>query len=184
MKKGVRALGIAESFYKGTQKSIMVGVVQRGDLLVDGFGFKYATLGGMDATDRVIEMYEELNRADINYLILSGTVISWFNVVDLHEVHHRTRLPVISVTYNESEGLVKYFMKYFPLDWHYRLLKHFKNGERSRVRIKTGYSLFVRSVGISIKEATDVLNLFTIEGKYPEPIRLAKLIANRLVKVI
>ena len=70
-KKGLRALGIAES-YAGRTYSTLVGVVMRKDLRIDGFVFSTVTVGGMDATDAVIGMVEELNRKDINLILLSG----------------------------------------------------------------------------------------------------------------
>ena len=49
-KKGLRALGIAESF-SGRGHSILAGIVMRKDLKIDGFAFSRVTMGGMDATD-------------------------------------------------------------------------------------------------------------------------------------
>ncbi|HNO08814.1 MAG TPA: DUF99 family protein, partial [Methanoregulaceae archaeon] len=52
-KKGLRVLGIAESF-SSRNTSILAGVVIRKDLRVDGFSFTSTTVGGMDATDSVL----------------------------------------------------------------------------------------------------------------------------------
>ena len=111
-KKAVRALGIAESFVKGVSKrSVLAGVVMRADRVLDGFGFATATVGGMDATGKVIELYESLERDDINFILLNGCIISWYNVVDLHKVVEETQRPLLCVTYEESEGLEKYFLR-------------------------------------------------------------------------
>ena len=88
----------------------------RADGIVDGFGISNTTVGGMDATESVISLYEGLRRRDINIVFLNGCVISWFNVIDLKEVHKRIELPLVSVTYEESEGLEKYFKEYFKDD--------------------------------------------------------------------
>ncbi|MCA9450353.1 MAG: DUF99 family protein, partial [Candidatus Omnitrophica bacterium] len=45
-KKGLRTLGIAESF-SGSPESVLAGVVMRKDLRIDGFRFTTATVGGM-----------------------------------------------------------------------------------------------------------------------------------------
>ncbi len=177
-------LGIAESFYKGGKKSILVGIVQRADLIIDGFSIAFPTLGGLDATDKVLEIYDSLHREDINVIGLSGTVISWFNVIDLIRIHRETRLPVISITYEESEGLLMYFRKYFPNDWQKRWEIHCRNGERLKVKLKTGYEIFIRPIGVSIDEAVFILNRFLVEGKHPEPIRIAQLIAHKLSREI
>lgn len=183
-KKGIRMLGIAESFYKKGKKSILVGVVQRSDLIIDGFSISFPTVGGMDATDKVLEIYNSLSRKDINVIGISGVVISWFNVIDLVKVYEETCIPVISITYEESEGLRRYFQKYFPNDWEVRWKIHVKNGDRIKVKVKTGYEIFIRPLGINIDDAVAIINKFIVEGKHPEPIRVAQLIANKLSKTI
>ncbi|PCN50794.1 hypothetical protein B6U99_02520 [Candidatus Geothermarchaeota archaeon ex4572_27] len=183
-KKGVRMLGIAESFRKGGPRSILVGVVQRADLVLDGFAVAFPTVGGLDATDKVIELYRSLGRQDIDVIAISGVVISWYNVIDLERVHRETGRPLISITYEESEGLLEHFKRNFPDDWRVRWEIHERNGERVKVRLKTGYHVFVRQFGMSLEEAVYVLNKFTLEGKKPEPIRVAQLIASRLAKAI
>ncbi|RLG62557.1 DUF99 domain-containing protein, partial [Candidatus Geothermarchaeota archaeon] len=99
IKKGVRVLGIAESFIKGEAKSILVGIVMRRDLIIDGVIIDYVTLGGLDSTDTIIRMFNTLSRNDINYIMLSGSVISWLNVIDLNRLYYEINIPVISVSY-------------------------------------------------------------------------------------
>ena len=184
MKKGIRVLGIAESFYKEKEKSVIIGVVQRRDLIIDGFSFSFATVGGMDSTDKILEIIYELNRKDINYIMISGNIISWYNIIDLHKIYWKTKTPIISLTYESTEGIIKYLIENFPRDWHYRLLIHLKNGCREEVTLHTGYNIFMRSLGLNYDEASKIVNAFTLEGKYPEPIRIARLLAHRIVRKI
>jgi endonuclease V-like protein UPF0215 family len=74
-KKGLRALGIAESF-SGRTCSTLASVVMRKDLRIDGFTFGRVTVGGMDATDTILGMVQALDRRDINVIMLSGCVIA------------------------------------------------------------------------------------------------------------
>jgi len=182
-KKGFRALGIAECFKKGSGKrSILAGVVMRADGLVDGFSFSTATVGGLDATEAVLRLYGRLRRKDINILMLNGCVISWFNVVDLHEVSERTGRPLICVTYEPSQGLEPYFRQYFPGDWQERLAIYERNGPRKEVRLRTGHEVFVRAIGLNEEDAVRVLNRFTLHGSIPEPLRLARLLARAALR--
>lgn len=184
-KKGIRALGVAECFYKGLSKrSILAGVVMRADMLVDGFSFSTATVGGLDATQAVLELYQRLGREDINVILLNGCVISWYNVIDLHEVAERTGRPLICVTYEPSPGLEKYFREYFPEDWARRLAIYQRNGPRKKVELRTGHEVFIRPVGLDEEEALRVLNKFTLHGSIPEPLRLARLLARAVLKHI
>jgi len=182
-KKGFRALGIAECFRKGVGKrSILAGVVMRADGLVDGFSFSTATIGGLDATEAVLRLYERLRRKDVNILMLNGCVISWFNVVDLHEVSERTERPLICVTYEPSPGLEPYFKQYFPGDWQERLAIYERNGPRKEVRLRTGHVVFIRAVGLDEEDALRVLDRFTLHGSIPEPLRLARLLARAALR--
>lgn len=182
-KKGIRALGIAESFVKGlSQKSFLAGVVMRADRIIDGLSFTQVTVGGIDATQQVITLLEKLHRQDINVIILNGCVISWFNVIDLQEVFQASSIPLICVTYDASEGLEKYFQELFPTTWQQRLQIYQQNGVRILVTLKTGKCVFTRYFGLSLAEVKGVLNKFTVFGAVPEPIRVARLLARTLMK--
>ena len=182
-KKAVRALGIAESFVKGVSKrSVLAGVVMRADRVLDGFGFATATVGGMDATGKVIELYESLERDDINFILLNGCIISWYNVVDLHKVVEETQRPLLCVTYEESEGLEKYFLELFPDDWKCRVEVYRKNGSRTPITLHTGHTVYARFINLTLDEAKGLLNKFTIHGAVPEPLRVARLLARSLLK--
>ena len=182
-KKGIRALGIAESFVKGlSQKSFLAGVVMRADRIIDGLSFTQVTVGGIDVTQQVITLLEKLHRQDINVIILNGCVISWFNVIDLQEVFQASSIPLICVTYDASEGLDKYFQELFPTTWQQRLQTYQQNGVRILVTLKTGKCVFTRYFGLSLAEVKGVLNKFTVFGAVPEPIRVARLLARTLMK--
>jgi len=182
-KKGFRALGISESFIKGiSEESILAGVVMRADMTIDGFIFSKATVGGMDATEKILEMYRNLRRDDISVLLLNGCVISWYNVIDLHQVAEKTGLPLICVTYNESTGLEKYFKELFPEDWEIRVETYRKNKSRTAIKLSTGYMVYIRFIGMKMEEAKGVLNKFTSHGSIPEPLRVARLLARSIVK--
>ena len=179
-KTGVRVLGVSESFHKTDQKSTVAGVIMRGDYRIDGFGFCFPTVGGMDVTDHLISMYKEIERKDIRFWILGGSIISWFNVVDIKRLHKATEIPVISVSYSESEGLEKYVQEYFPEDWDARMKKIDQMGIRHKITLDNDYELFLVSEGLDIKSAEEVVNLFTIDGRVPEPVRIARSLAASL----
>jgi endonuclease V-like protein UPF0215 family len=182
-KKGIRALGIAESYMKGVSRnSVLVGVVKRADMIIDGFTISKATIGGMDSTQKILEMYLSLERKDINIMLLNGCVISWYNVVDLQHLGETTRLPIICVTYKDSEGLKKYFKEYFPENWQQRLKVYRRNGPRTVLQLDTHYSVYTRFFNLKKNEALQILNKFTPYGSIPEPLRVARLLARSIMK--
>ena len=176
-KAGLRALGIAESFVRTMRHSVLAGVVMRADLRVDGLAYARASVGGDDATGAVLDIYGELDRKDINAILLEGAVISWFNIIDLAKVWHKTGRPLICLTYQDSPGLEQYIRDYFP--GQEEKMQHYRNlGQRSAIRLKTGYTVYVRSYGADPEEARILLNKFTRDGRKPEPLRLASLAAR------
>ena len=177
-KKGLRALGIAES-YSSRIRSNLAGVVMRKDLRIDGFVFGSVTVGAMDATDAILQMVRDLDRRDINAILLSGCVIAWFNVIDPSRIARETGLPVICVTYEESDGLLEDIMHHFPDD-ALRMAAYRKLGERTPVLLHTGLTCYLRSWGISCEDAARFCDDFTGDGKIPEPLRVARLCARNL----
>ncbi len=180
-KSALRILGIAESFVRSCPRSRLAGVVMRADLRVDGMAFAGATVGGDDATEAVIRIYELLDRKDINALILSGAVISWFNIVDLQDVFDRIQKPLICLTYEESPGLEKYISEYFPESGD-KLKRYKRLGQREIIRLKTGYDVYIRVLGATAEEGRVLLNKFTRDGRIPEPVRLARLAARAAMR--
>ncbi|MBS7622954.1 DUF99 family protein [Candidatus Bathyarchaeota archaeon] len=182
-KRGIRALGVSESFIKSkSRRSILAGVVMRSDLIVDGFSFARTTVGGTDATASVVELYRRLDRRDINIILLNGCVISWFNIISLGEVHRDTELPLICITYEESEGLERYFTEYFRDEAEERIRRYRENGEREELKLHTGKTVFARYLGIERGDAARVLNRFTLQGSVPDPLRVARLLARRIAQ--
>jgi hypothetical protein len=177
-KKGLRAFGIAES-YTGRERSILAGVVMRKDLRIDGFSFGSVTVGGTDATGEIIRMVRELKRSDLNFIMLSGCVIAWFNVMDPEEIAGSTGLPVVCVTYEDSEGLAADIRHHFPGD-SARVMAYEKLGDRQPVDLRTGQKIFIRNWGISGEDAAVLCNDFIFDGKIPEPLRVARLCARRI----
>jgi len=179
-KSGIRVLGIAESC-SSRERSFLCGVVMRRDLHIDGFVFGNVTVGGDDATGEILRMITELDRHDLNLIMLSGSVIAWYNIVDPAEIHYQTRIPIISVSYEESEGLEEHIRHHFPGDAE-RVTRYRSLGDRTEVSLPTGYSLFARGWGVTEKEMIRACRLFTHHGKIPEPLRVARIAARSMMQ--
>jgi endonuclease V-like protein UPF0215 family len=152
----------------------------RKDLRIDGFVFGKVTVGGMDATDAVTGMVDDLERRDLNVIMLSGCVIAWFNIIEPEEVFHRTGIPVIGVTYEASEGLTQDIRHHFPDDT-IRLAAYERLGDRTPFTLHTGQKIFLRSWGVGFNDASRLCNDFTLDGRIPEPLRVARLCARSVL---
>jgi endonuclease V-like protein UPF0215 family len=180
-KKGIRALAIAESFKKGTSNSVLAGVVMRKDLVVDGIVFGNTTIEGEDATENIISMYNRLHRNDINFLLLDGLIISMYNIVDGNLLHENIKIPVIAISFKNSQGIENSIRKHFPLNYKNKIKNLRGLGKRDLIVLKTNKVLWIRFWGINLREAINLVNSFLLQGAVPEPIKLAKIISHACI---
>ncbi|MFB6254611.1 MAG: DUF99 family protein, partial [Halobacteriaceae archaeon] len=162
MKSGTRALGIAESYH--TDKSAFAGVISRADRVVDGFSFSYATVGGLDSTDTIIELYRSFDRKDIQYILISGIAPAWYNIVDLHRIHSAVEIPVISISFEESSGLASAIRDEFTGEARNRRLKIYDAQPQRQQLYINGHDLYYRVVGETSEHPETVIEEFTPEG--------------------
>lgn len=181
-KKGIRGLAIAESFSQNSKKSVLSGIVMSTDLVIDGFVFGHSTVGGDDATDAILAMYEKLDRQDVSFLLISGIVISLYNIIDMKRISEKIGLPVIGVTYEESSGIEDAIKHHFPESYKSKLTEYSKLGSRKKITLHTSYNLYVQNEGCTVLEAKQLLDKITLQGSIPEPLKITQLLANTLLK--
>lgn len=192
MKAGTRAVGVAES-YRGRnvetpggsgpparrgERSTLAAVVARADRTVDGFAFGSCTVGGRDGTDAIRGLVDDLDREDVQYVMVAGIAPAWFNVLDLPAIQAAVDRPVLSVSFESSPGLEPALRREFDGEsLELRLETYRRQPERTRLALDGG-DVFVRAVGIDHADARDVVRAFTPEGGRPEPLRVARLSAR------
>ena len=194
MKAGARAVGVAESYRSSVEtategrapsdepsderRSTLAAAVVRGDRTVDGFEFGGCTVGGLDATEAVVELLDRVDREDVQYVVVSGVAPAWYNVLDLPAIHDGVDRPVLSVSFEASPGLEPALRDAFQGDaLDARLSIYRRQPPRARLTVNDE-TVFLRSVGLDDGEARDVVRAFTPEGGRPEPVRVARLAAR------
>jgi endonuclease V-like protein UPF0215 family len=150
----------------------------RRDLIVDGMVFGTVTIGGNDSTQNILSMVRSLKRDDVNCIMLDGLIISMYNIIDGEVIMEKTGVPVLAITFKDSEGLEGSIQRHFPNDSKLKLEQYYKLGQRDKILLKTGKFIFARYWGLNSKEAFTIVNSFTLQGSIPEPIRVAKLAAR------
>lgn len=179
-KKAIRVLGLAESFRINEKHSTLAGVVMRSDLIIDGIAVGRLTVSGSDATKSILELFRKLGRNDVNSIMISGSVLSLYNVLDITEIYKVLKIPVVALSFHKAKSdLYRNVKKKFNqsvAQEKLRLLE--KLGSSSRLELSTGYSVFVRSAGIKDVESARLLNKYTLQGSVPEPVRVARLFAK------
>ena len=180
-KKGLRGLAIAESFTQYSKESILAGIVMRRDFIIDGFVFGKTTLEGNDATETILSMFKKLNRPDISYLLISGIIISMYNIIDLKKISKLLGIPVIGITYQESQGIDEAIKHHFPDSYESKLKEYKKLEKREKITLHTSYNVYVRKEGCTLLDVKHLLDAITIQGSFPEPLRVAQLLAKTLL---
>ena len=176
-----RTLGIA--FSDGDRTSRVAGAVVRADGTLDGLAFERCAVGGTDATDAVVRLFDALGREDVRHVACAGVAPAWFNLLDLRRLHEALDRPVYAVSYEASPGLEPALREAFDGDELDRRLGVYRSLP-PRVRVDRNESdandpLFVRAVGLDDDRATTVVRDGVREGfRRPEPLRIAALAAS------
>ena len=181
-KKGIRGLAISESFSQESEKSVLSGIVMSTDLTIDGFIMGHSTVGGDDATDTILDMHKRLDRPDVSFVLISGIVISLYNIIDLKRISEETDLPVIGVTYEESDGIEEAIKQHFPDSYESKPAEYSNLGSRDKITLHTSHDLYVRNEGCTVLEVKQLLDKITLQGSMPEPLRISQMLANTLLK--
>jgi uncharacterized protein len=180
-KKGIRVLGVAESFKQGSSSSLLAGVVMRSDLVIDGVAIGRTSVGGDDATKSVASLCRRFRRNDLNLLMVSGAILSLYNIIDVDDLAKRAGLPVVCLTYKETSGIEEAIRRRFPDRLESKLEAYRKLGRRTRVRLASGHVVFCRLAGMERESLKPILDAFTLQGAVPEPVRVAKLVARAVL---
>ncbi|AUX10796.1 hypothetical protein AArcSl_3190 [Halalkaliarchaeum desulfuricum] len=185
MKPGARLLGIATS--DAAERSYLAGALVRVDRVVDGFSLASCTVGGLEATESVLSLFDRLDREDCRAVLLSGIAPAWFNLYDLHRIHDGVDRPVLSISFESSPGLEPALREHFSgAALEERLQIYRTLPPRRAVDVGEG-RLYVRAVGCSEDRADEIVRAATpderdnrdeSEGVVPEPIRVAQLAAG------
>ncbi|HID25868.1 MAG TPA: DUF99 family protein, partial [Thermoplasmata archaeon] len=176
MKKQIRILGVDDGPFSFNQKKVVVvGVVMRIGGYIEGVLKRNVTVDGDDATKVLSDMVNHTRHRDqLRTVMIDGVALGGFNVVDINVLHMETGIPVITLTrdYPDFESMKQTLQRKF-LDWK----KRWDIIQRNTVyEVKTSHNpIYVTSIGLSKKEAEEIIKLSTIRGVVPEPVRVAHL---------
>lgn len=157
----------------------------RGDVLVIGAVFAATRLDGVlscavrrDGANATRSIADCVRRSrfypQLHAVLLQGIAFAGFNVVDLPRLHAALGLPVMTVVRQRPDlSAIK------------RALLHKVRGGKRKWRLieRAGAlervaGLYVQCVGLSTKQAHEVIERYAINSALPEPLRVAHLIAG------
>lgn len=149
---------------------------------MDGFVFGSATIEGDDATDVILNMYEDIHRSDISYILISGLIISMYNIINIKKIYDSLKIPIIGISYNDSLGIERSLKHHFPDSFELKISLYRKLGKREKITLNTSHNIFVRKEGCTLSDVKYLLNELTLHGSVPEPIRVSQLLAKTLLQ--
>jgi endonuclease V-like protein UPF0215 family len=180
IKPEIRILGIDDGkFTPQTQGSaVVVGVVFRGGISIEGVMHTNIAIDGLDATEKLASMINTSpHRRQLRLVMLNGITFAGFNVVDLKKLNTTTGLPVLALTRDKPD-----------LDGIYEALKNLPNfeerwkmileaGEINEVQ-NNGTKVYVELAGLCLCDAEKIIKLTSTRSCLPEPLRVAHLVAS------
>ncbi len=175
-----RVAGVDDgAFHRADREAPIAAVVLSAPDYVESIRTGRVTVDGTDATERVIDLLRATGPLEgVRALLLDGAVLGGFNVVHLGRVHRSLGLPVVAVTRRppEFDRIRTALAKWFPRDAtrRWKLL----TAHRLFSVPTAGRPILAAAVGCSRRDAIQLIHRTTVRGYWPEPLRLAHLVAS------
>jgi endonuclease V-like protein UPF0215 family len=183
MKRQTRILGIDDAPFTFSEKySTVIGVVMRGGEYLESVLHNQVTIDGTEATAICTEMIEHSrHRKQLKVAMLDGVCLGGFNVVDIREVYDATGLPMMTITRDKPDfETIKHALRTHFKDWNARW-KIIRRGTLHQIPTRHN-PIYIKYEGLSLLEAKEIINISTIRGVIPEPVRVAHLIASGITR--
>ncbi|NLE05224.1 MAG: DUF99 family protein [Crenarchaeota archaeon] len=182
LKNEIRVLGIDDGqfVFRSNSQVLVVGVIFRGGLWLEGVISTTITVDGLDATQKINQMIvSSPYYRQLRVILLSGLTFGGFNVVDINELYKKTSIPVIVITQKmpqtESVKQALSNLSNSEIRWQNIL----NAGEIITLNAKLGkQQIYAELAGITKDAAQKVINLSSTRSNIPEALRVAHLIAS------
>lgn len=183
MKRQIRLLGIDDAPFTFREKySTVIGVVMRGGEYLECVLRSQVTIDGTEATVVCKQMIQNSrHRRQLKAVMVDGACLGGFNVIDIHELSESTNIPVITITRDKPDfSKIKRALQKNFKDWKDRW-SLLQNGQLHTITTQHN-PIYIKCTGLSLEEAKEIINISTIRGVIPEPIRVAHLIASGITR--
>ncbi|MFW5946276.1 MAG: DUF99 family protein [Candidatus Natronoplasma sp.] len=183
LKDQVRAIGIDDAPFEFSQKNVLViASVVRAPNYLEGVLSTEVEVDGKDATEKLGNMISNSRFVDqASVVFLDGAAVGGFNLVDLEKLSDSIGIPLVTVSRErpDFERIRKAMKEHFD-EWEARF-DQMKSGKL--YEIETEHKpIYIQKEGIKIKKVKRLIDLFTVRGRLPEPIRMSHLVASGVVK--
>lgn len=185
LKEQIRVCGIDDApfeFGNREAKAVVIGAVVRAPAYLEGVLRFEVSVDGDDSTSEIegalsASRFKEQLRA----ILIDGIALGGFNIVDIESLSQSLEIPVITVTRDrpDMDSIRDALSKYFD-DWEERMNMLSK---RPVIELQTAHNpIFVSYAGAEHDFPAKIIEMTTVKGVIPEPIRIAHIIASGLVR--
>ena len=175
-----RVAGIDDgAFVRGDRYAPIAAVIVSAPSRVEAVRVGRVRVDGRDATARVLGLLRTLRGSEgIRAVLIDGAVLGGFNVLDLDAVRRGAGVPVVAVTRRRPDfrAIRSALRRWFPrtAEARYALLRRHR-----LARVPTGGEpIWVAAAGCTARDAGALVHRTAVLGHWPEPLRLAHLVAS------
>ncbi len=179
MKSGIKILAIDDCKSSRKRRRVpIVGVIFRGSFFIEDALKGWLTRDGMDATEAIIRLHNSSShRHQIQLIMLHGTVMAGFNIVDMKNLNETLGKPVIAVTEKKPDfQMVSRALRNLP-NYTERIKIVEKNGEFEEFKTIYG-KVYVNYSGLDSKVVQRTIWSLSKHSKIPEPLRVAHILSR------
>lgn len=175
-----RVVGIEDgSFKKGVNKKALLAAVLFEGLEINYVKFTKIAVDGQDATEKIVKI---LNKWKFEAVMLAGVSFAGFNLIDPHVLFEEFGRPVIVVSRKRpnNKAVKRALLRHF-IDWKTRWKVFEKLGPIRKVKVSAEEKpIYIEMLGAEASWTERFIKAFTVCGRIPEPLRVARLIARGL----
>ncbi len=180
IKPEIRILGIDDGKFMPHSKGtvIVVGVVFRGGLWLEGVMHSTVDIDGSNATEQLVKMINNSPHCrQLRLVMLNGITLGGFNLVNIKGLHLATSLPILALTRDKPNlDAIRSALTHLPkIDERWGIVE--AAGEIYEITNK-GAHLYMETAGISLEDAKKIVELASTRSSFPEPLRVAHLVAS------
>lgn len=181
VKDEARLLGVDDApFAFEDETTTLVGTVFRGGSYIEGVLTDDITVDGFDVTETILAMVTESRHRDqVQAVLLDGITFGGFNVADLDRLATEGDVGVVAVSRNRpgTEGMEDGLANVDRANDRRDLIE--QAGDAKEHATGEG-TVYFQHAGVGEETARELLDLATVRGLIPEPIRVSHMIAAAL----
>jgi endonuclease V-like protein UPF0215 family len=187
IKPEIRIIGWDDAPFTFKDKyTLLVGVVCRGGIQIDGVLTTKIHVDGNDATGKIAKaINRSSHKEQLRVIMLDGITFGGFNIVDINKLYKKTGLPVIVVIRDKPnmKAIKKSLSKFHDSEERWKLIE--KAGDVQKFEVKNKVlmgrkTIYYQRCGINEYMSEKIINLTSVNSVVPEPVRAAHLICTGL----